>query len=647
MYINLTIAREPAQIIVRNLLYLDIYITIISKYDVGGFNVAKNIDAKLKNIQGIFSNSQDSILGQDGCFIIPDYQRAYNWRFNEQCDKLWQDIESFIDGDEGKKNETYFFGSIIVNNDSDKLYLIDGQQRITTFMLLLKALLIKINSVLENITDDEDAEGIENALKDRRREIISCLYSIDEDNIFLITKGSKKLSELPIKYLNQSINEEFPDEIKVILHADNHNNIEKEVAKIKYKRMDNKYTNFFRNYVFFMGKINDFDSTKLNRFAKAFLKECQVIVVISYQTEEAIEIFNSLNSTGMPLADADILSAKLYSNYDTNKIGFNQSWKNIVKQANSLDAQKIATIDDILNQYMYIIRAKNNEKDTTLPGVRRYFTDINKDPLRNPKTFISDIEKIIAIWQDNKSTEELVALKQLLFKHNNNFKFFYVTYLYFNSNETDDNKENFVEALLKLFAILSIKESGYSSAKFKIFLIALNMEIGAGASSKILVEKINDHIRKEFNEKDIAGTIIDSAPNNALVYLNEYLFAKENGVILNLDILKIEIEHIMPASGRNLSSIREDANMNEDDFHQYADKLGNKILLEQPINGAISNDWFKTKKQTSILQKRGYKDSNFPIAQSLISYSKDKWEKDDIDKATQKAAKRIIKFIFN
>ena len=415
MYINLTIAREPAQIIVRNLLYLDIYITIISKYDVGGFNVAKNIDAKLKNIQGIFSNSQDSILGQDGCFIIPDYQRAYNWRFNEQCDKLWQDIESFIDGDEGKKNETYFFGSIIVNNDSDKLYLIDGQQRITTFMLLLKALLIKINSVLENITDDEDAEGIENALKDRRREIISCLYSIDEDNIFLITKGSKKLSELPIKYLNQSINEEFPDEIKVILHADNHNNIEKEVAKIKYKRMDNKYTNFFRNYVFFMGKINDFDSTKLNRFAKAFLKECQVIVVISYQTEEAIEIFNSLNSTGMPLADADILSANLYSNYDTNKIGFNQSWKNIVKQANSLDAQKIATIDDILNQYMYIIRAKNNEKDTTLPGVRRYFTDINKDPLRNPKTFISDIEKIIAIWQDNKSTEELVALKQLLF----------------------------------------------------------------------------------------------------------------------------------------------------------------------------------------------------------------------------------------
>ena len=222
-----------------------------------------------------------------------------------------------------------------------------------------------------------------------------------------------------------------------------------------------------------------------------------------------------------------------------------------------------------------------------------------------------------------------------------------MTYLYFNSNETDDNKENFVEALLKLFAILSIKESGYSSAKFKIFLIALNMEIGAGASSKILVEKINDHIRKEFNEKDIAGTIIDSAPNNALVYLNEYLFAKENGVILNLDILKIEIEHIMPASGRNLSSIREDANMNEDDFHQYADKLGNKILLEQPINGAISNDWFKTKKQTSILQKRGYKDSNFPIAQSLISYSKDKWEKDDIDKATQKAAKRIIKFIFN
>lgn len=605
--------------------------------------MAKNIDAKLKNIQGIFSNSQDSILGKDGIFIIPDFQRAYNWKSNEQCDKLWQDIESFI---ENGKNESYFFGSIIINNDSEQLYVIDGQQRMTTFMLLLKALLIKINSILEKISEDEDAAKIKDALENRRREIISCLYSIDEDDVSLVIKGIKQLSELNIKYDNKSINEENPNEIKAILQGQFFDEIEKNVVAIKYKQKDNKYTNFFRNFKFFMEKLDAFDSTKINLFAKTLLKECQVIVVISYQTEEAIEIFNSLNSTGMPLADADILSAKLYSNYGVDNIEFISSWKEIIKSTNILGAQRISTIDDILNQYMYILRAKNSEKDTTLPGVRRYFTDINKIPLKTPKAFISDIEKIIDIWQDKEINEELLKLKQVLFKHNNNFKFFYATYLFFNSNETNDNKLKFVEALLKLFAILAIEEYGYSSSKFKIFLIALNMEIGAGTSSDILAVKINEHIHKEFKKDDMYKTIVDSNPNNAVIYLNEFLFARETKVIVNFDTPGIEIEHIMPASGKNLSSIREDANMCEDEFNQYANKLGNKILLEQPINGAISNDWFRVKKQNSVKNKRGYKDSAFSIAQSLISYPKDKWEKEDIDKATQKAAKRIVEYIF-
>lgn len=605
--------------------------------------MAKNIDAKLKNIQGIFSNTQDSILGRDGIFIIPDYQRAYNWRFNEQCDKLWQDIESFI---ENGKNETYFFGSIIINNDNEQLYIIDGQQRMTTFILLLKALLIKINFILKNISADEDAESIKNALENRRREIINCLYSIDEDDVSLVIKGSKQLSELHTKYENKSINEEYPNEIKAILQGQVFDEIERNVVTIKHKQKDNKYTNFFRNFKFFSEKLDYFDSTEVNRFAKALLKECQVIAVISYQTEEAIEIFNSLNSTGMPLADADILSAKLYSNYDVDKTEFKKSWSEIIKNTNSLGAQRISTIDDILNQYMYILRAKNNEKDTTLPGVRRYFTDINKEPLKTPKAFISDIEKIIGIWQDEENTAELMTLKQILFKHNNNFKFFYASYLYFNSDETNQKKQEYVEALLKLFAILSIKEYGYSSAKFKIFLISLNMEIGAGTATDIIVSKINEHIQKEFNENEIFETIVDSNPSNAIIYLNEYLFAREAGSVVNFDTPKIEIEHIMPGSGRNLSSIREDANMSEDEFNQYVNKLGNKILLEQPINGAISNDWFKVKKQKSIRDKRGYKDSAFPIAKSLILYSKDKWEKEDIDKATQKAARRITEYIF-
>jgi len=609
--------------------------------------MAQNIDAKLKNIQGLFSNSSssDSVLGKAGVFIVPDYQRAYNWRDNGQCDKLWQDIESFIENE----NEAYFLGSIIINNDNKQLYVIDGQQRLTTFMLLLKALLLRINSALRDMSSDEDAERMREALKARMREIISCLYSIEDDAIFMVIKGSKKFSELSIKYSNISINEVYKEEIGKILHGQTFDEIEKVVKKIPYKQKDNKYTNFFRNFKFFWDKL-DCDSTKLNEFSKAFLQKCQVIVVISYQTEEAIEIFNSLNSTGMPLADADILSAKLYGYYGTDKTGFEKSWREIITNTNSLGAQKIAAIDDILNQYMYILRAEKQQKDTTLPGVRRYFTDKNDELLKEPKRFISDIETIIGIWQDEESTPELAALKQVLLRHNSNFKFFYAAYLYFNNAEADAKKQEFIEALLKLFAILSIKEYGYSSALFKSFLIPLNMEIGKKVPTDTIVQAIKAHIKKHFSRDDIYKTLVTSDPDNAVIYLNEYLFARETGTVVNLDIPKIEIEHIMPASGKNLPVIMEDANMSEEEFSQYVDKLGNKILLEQPINGAIANNWFKMKKQKSVHGKRGYrgyKDSAFPIAQSLTAYPKDTWEKDDIRKATEKAAERIADYIFS
>lgn len=321
--------------------------------------MAKNIDAKLKNIQGLFSstNSQDSILGMEGMYIIPEYQRAYNWKSSLQCDKLWQDIESFI---ELKKDNAYFFGSIIINSTYEKLYIIDGQQRITTFILLLKALLIKINAVLKEIATDEEAKSIKEALENRRKSILTCLYIIDEDEVSQVIEGKIRLKDLKIKYTNKSINEEYKEDLEKILGEETFEEIEKKVEKIKYKQGDNRYTNFFRNFKYFKEKLEEYDSTKLNAFARNVLNNCQVIVVISYETDEAIEIFNSLNSTGMPLADADILSAKLFSNYEEDKTEFTQRWRNIVEITNELKSQNICTIDDILNQYMYILRAKRN-----------------------------------------------------------------------------------------------------------------------------------------------------------------------------------------------------------------------------------------------------------------------------------------------
>ena len=109
----------------------------------------------------------------------------------------------------------------------------------------------------------------------------------------------------------------------------------------------------------------------------------------------------------------------------------------------------------------------------------------------------------------------------------------------------------------------------------------------------------------------------------------------------------IDIEHIMPKSGINRDHIMHDIGVNDsDEFREYAEKLGNKILLESEINRGIGDAWFRTKKENHISKGNGYIGSKFPIAQSLVTYTKDTWTKEDIDLATEKAAKRIADFVF-
>lgn len=112
------------------------------------------------------------------------------------------------------------------------------------------------------------------------------------------------------------------------------------------------------------------------------------------------------------------------------------------------------------------------------------------------------------------------------------------------------------------------------------------------------------------------------------------------------------IEHIMPYSGYNIQEIRNEADIDsEDEFYGIVNKLGNKILLEEKINRAIENEWFRTKVSTKLENKTGYIDSKYPNARTLVSQYqssiKHYWKKSDILSDTSKANKRISHFIFN
>lgn len=630
--------------------------------------MAKEIEPKLVSV-GDYLKLEEGVK-----FIIPEYQRKYAWEITN-CDKLWSDIIDFMDSD---RKEPYFFGTVIINctNEDTEYDLIDGQQRTTTMLILLKALLMKVNEKLKNMVNDKDSDNLKNGLKERRRNLLSILYGVDPEDVFDEPDDEKdqKICVAFAKMENKSNQEIYSNDLIEILKNLKYEEIEKKVTHILYKQKDNKYTNFFRNFkhFYYKEKLNNIDF--LNKFTKTLLEKCQVIRIKSWKVDQAIEMFNSLNSDGMPLNDSDIIYSKMFARVTEEKrVELGEKWKYLVELTNDLEAKKIVTLTGLLNQKMYLYRCLNKDTinalgniDVTTPGLRKYYTDINTDLLKRPIEFCDELIILAEIWNILKDN----TLMKVLFAFNDNSKLFLASYFnrynaYFTKDEksnkfliSEDNKlkmvtdsEKIASSMLKLFTILALVDAGYSSSNFKTFLYREEIKLAnKDITNEEIINDFKEHINSHWKRDNIKELLKDYQKND-VVYLNEYLFAEKQGVDFTIT-RDIDIEHIMPQSGKNIDLIRSDAGIdNEALFNDYVNKIGNKILLEYNINRTIGNEWFRTKISTNITRKTGYVDSIYPLANYLANEYSNKekayWTKDDIDLATNEASERIVKFIFD
>jgi len=594
--------------------------------------MAKEIEPKLKLLSEYLGLKDDVI------FHIPAYQRGYSWK-KDQCDKLWQDIETYI---ESGGKDPYFFGTIIVDFSKEpKMTLIDGQQRTTTFILLLKALLIRLIDTLSSIIKTDDTIRLIAGLESSRDNIIKILYKIEDEDIPDYLSDPTSFNEKINIVENNSINELHKDELNKIIKAKTFVEAEDAVYKFFRKQKDNKYTNFFKNFKEFYNKSGELGETRLNEFCKTLLNKCQVIEIKSWQTEQAIVMFNSLNSDGLPLTDADIISAQMYS------IGAEEymaKWSELKILSDQLNQENIIDLDSILAQFMYINRAIDGLDDVTMTGLRKYYTETKADLLSNPIELCDNLLKIANNWNKVKA----YPIVKLALKFNENIKFYLTTYLYRYKTEdiTEENISELVKCLIRIFTILELVDSGYSSKNFKSFLFSENIKlVKESVNIEEILHDFNNHINTSWTKENLKLDIKEY-DGNILVFLNEYLFATKNNKTFNIDGT-IHIEHIMPSSGREKESIRVDAGIEKEEFESIVNQLGNKCLLEANINESISNAWFKTKKQSSVSNKRGYKDSKFAIASSLVDYPKDMWDKTDIETTTDEASVRITDFVFD
>ena len=117
--------------------------------------------------------------GSDKRFIIPLYQRNYDWK-EENCEQLFQDLMKLHNSD----RRSHFFGSIVssIQPGTEDRFIIDGQQRITTVSLLLIAM---VNAKKEGLIEATDAKLVEKIFK---------RYLVDE-----YQENERKVKLKPIK----------------------------------------------------------------------------------------------------------------------------------------------------------------------------------------------------------------------------------------------------------------------------------------------------------------------------------------------------------------------------------------------------------------------------------------------------------------
>lgn len=265
------------------------------------------MDARHSNLKLLFQGDKQ--------FQIPIYQRKYSWT-QKECIQLWEDIKKVIE-----KEETYghFIGSIVhvseglyQSVDVNKLLVIDGQQRITTISLLLNAL-IKIM--------EESQTDYSTLIAKIKYESLINQYAEEDKKIKLI--------------LAKSDNETYNCIIKKL-----------DISKAPRNKV-------LDNFEFFLKTIEKSNFTP-EQIYSGICKLFVIVITLENGKDNPQLIFESLNSTGLDLSQADLIRNFILmgTSTDLQKNLFEKYWEPLDKNfGNSEYSEKF---DRFVKDYLTI-----------------------------------------------------------------------------------------------------------------------------------------------------------------------------------------------------------------------------------------------------------------------------------------------------
>lgn len=540
--------------------------------------------------------------GSDKRFIIPLYQRNYDWK-EENCEQLFQDLMKLHNSD----RKSHFFGSIVssVQSGTEDRFIIDGQQRITTVSLLLIAM---VNAKKEGLIEATDAKLVEKIFK---------RYLVDEYH-------ERKVKLKPIKKDMQAFD------------------------ALLYKPKDQyiKESNVTRNYDFFYDKITRAGLTLDELFET--IKKLEVINIRLDEDDDPQLIFESLNSTGLDLSEADkirnyllmslapVEQDNLYTRFWNPIEEFTKyEPSSFVRDYLTMKQGKIGRIDKIYFIFKEYAEVANIDRATLLEDMYHYAkiynhvdtAKVGTDKLNRKLNQLRTLDSTIAYpffmaFFDYASKVELAETEI--------YQVLDVIETYWARRIICNLPSN---ALNKVFATLHRdvlnyvdKSSGYSTNSYIDVLTYVLLKKGGSS-----VFPSDDEVKGDFKTRQVY-----KMPVNSRMFILERMENQDNNerhdVVKELTEKNITIEHIMP---QTLSS-KWKATLGDDwerIHEQYLHTMANLTLTG--YNSQYSNLTFIEKRN----MQKGFKDSAFRLNNFVKSC--EQWTETEL-KARQKELQNVF-----
>lgn len=528
------------------------------------------------------------------CFyIVPDYQREYVWT-DKEVNQLLEDIGEQIDT--GTQRE-YFIGTVLVSPTEQKNHfeVIDGQQRLTTFFLLLCA--------LKHLFLGEP----------QQRQMIAGLIStsyVDGDgdvrtNLKLEPRY-ENAGEVMAKLVELDAD---PMAVRAGIQA---------AGIASFGSLENLVNAYGALYRYL--KDNYDDTAKLKKYW-GYLANNVVFIQISTDVSSALKIFETINERGVGLNPMDLLKNLLFTQVKQTQFSqLKDEWKKITKPLEKGKEKPLRFLRYFL-MANYVI--KNERGDAVVREDEIYDWFIAKDnaamcdyqgkPFEFVRKVIRSVEHYLAftngLGNDGKPSLAMDSLKRLaggafslhyvlllaaanfpkpLFDHFvaqlESFLFYYI----FTKTPTKDLERSFSQWADELRAIAEVSDPVQQKVQLNAF-VADRFEKNMAGKSQELADALNRFTLYSMQQY---------RTRYLLARLTQHVEMAFSGLKVPGSLepfTKLEIEHILPdnpTAELHATWTAENPNATYDD---YKNRLGNLTLLEKPINIVASNDFYASK----------------------------------------------------